>query len=174
MHFDLRGWGGACKLRPPPSPRQLFGFSCEAFRFILRGVSDVRRMLEAVQQGDPKAAEELLPLVYDELRKLAEADSVARKALATQWTTQGSGRWFQAYTLSFLAGVAESQGKSDEAETPWREALEIARAQIGEDGPHLPHFILSLSSSLKKNDKTAEARLLDEEAASSKQRAAVN
>jgi RNA polymerase sigma factor (TIGR02999 family) len=28
-------------------------------------------MLEAIQQGDPKAAEELLPLVYDELRKLA-------------------------------------------------------------------------------------------------------
>ena len=28
-------------------------------------------MLEAVQQGDPRAAEELLPLVYEELRKLA-------------------------------------------------------------------------------------------------------
>ncbi len=28
-------------------------------------------MLEAVEQGDPKAAEELLPLVYEELRKLA-------------------------------------------------------------------------------------------------------
>ena len=29
------------------------------------------RILEAVQQGDPKAADELLPLVYEELRKLA-------------------------------------------------------------------------------------------------------
>ena len=38
-----------------------------------RGVSDVTRILEAVHQGDPKAAEELLPLVYDELRKLAAA-----------------------------------------------------------------------------------------------------
>ncbi len=28
-------------------------------------------MLEAVQQGDPKAADQLLPLIYDELRKLA-------------------------------------------------------------------------------------------------------
>jgi RNA polymerase sigma factor (TIGR02999 family) len=36
-------------------------------------VSDVTRLLEAVEQGDPKAAEELLPLVYDELRKLAAA-----------------------------------------------------------------------------------------------------
>ena len=34
-------------------------------------MSDVTRILEAVQQGDPKAAEELLPLVYEELRKLA-------------------------------------------------------------------------------------------------------
>ena len=35
------------------------------------GVSDVTRILEAASQGDPKAADELLPLVYDELRKLA-------------------------------------------------------------------------------------------------------
>jgi RNA polymerase sigma factor (TIGR02999 family) len=34
-------------------------------------VSEVTRVLEAVQQGDPKAAEELLPLVYEELRRLA-------------------------------------------------------------------------------------------------------
>jgi len=34
-------------------------------------VSDVTRILEAAQQGDAKAADELLPLVYDELRRLA-------------------------------------------------------------------------------------------------------
>ena len=34
-------------------------------------MSDVTRILDAIQQGDPKATEELLPLVYDELRKLA-------------------------------------------------------------------------------------------------------
>jgi RNA polymerase sigma factor (TIGR02999 family) len=34
-------------------------------------VSDVTRILERVEQGDPKAAGELLPLVYDELRRLA-------------------------------------------------------------------------------------------------------
>jgi RNA polymerase sigma factor (TIGR02999 family) len=36
-------------------------------------VSDVTLLLNAVEQGDPKAAEELLPLVYEELRKLAAA-----------------------------------------------------------------------------------------------------
>ena len=36
-------------------------------------MSDVTRLLNAVEQGDPKAAEDLLPLVYGELRKLAAA-----------------------------------------------------------------------------------------------------
>ena len=34
-------------------------------------MSDVTRILSAIEQGDPSAAEQLLPLVYDELRKLA-------------------------------------------------------------------------------------------------------
>ena len=34
-------------------------------------MSDVTRILSAIEQGDPSAAEELLPLVYDELRQLA-------------------------------------------------------------------------------------------------------
>jgi hypothetical protein len=34
-------------------------------------MSDVTRLIEAVQTGERQAAAELLPLVYDELRKLA-------------------------------------------------------------------------------------------------------
>src|SRR5262245_46751504 len=34
-------------------------------------MSDVTRILEAVNCGDPQAAAQLLPLVYDELRRLA-------------------------------------------------------------------------------------------------------
>ena len=41
------------------------------FRFIVGVMSDVTRILSAIEQGDPHAAEQLLPLVYDELRKLA-------------------------------------------------------------------------------------------------------
>jgi len=37
----------------------------------LHNVSDVTRLLDAVEKGEPKAAEELLPLVYEELRHLA-------------------------------------------------------------------------------------------------------
>ncbi len=39
----------------------------------LRSVSDFTCILDQVQQGDPNAADELLPLVYEELRKLASA-----------------------------------------------------------------------------------------------------
>jgi RNA polymerase sigma factor (TIGR02999 family) len=34
-------------------------------------MNHVTRILSAIEQGDPSAAEQLLPLVYDELRKLA-------------------------------------------------------------------------------------------------------
>ncbi|WP_165253386.1 sigma-70 family RNA polymerase sigma factor [Paludisphaera soli] len=34
-------------------------------------MSDVTRLLSAIEQGDPRASEELLPLVYRELRRLA-------------------------------------------------------------------------------------------------------
>jgi RNA polymerase sigma factor (TIGR02999 family) len=34
-------------------------------------MSDLTRILSAIEQGDPHAAEKLLPLVYDELRQLA-------------------------------------------------------------------------------------------------------
>ena len=36
-------------------------------------MNDVTRILQSIEQGDSRAAEELLPLVYDELRKLAAA-----------------------------------------------------------------------------------------------------
>ena len=39
----------------------------------LFGMSDVTRILNQIENGDPAAAEELLPLVYEELRKLAAA-----------------------------------------------------------------------------------------------------
>ena len=38
---------------------------------IIGAVSEVTRILGSIARGDPKAAEELLPLVYEELRKLA-------------------------------------------------------------------------------------------------------
>src|SRR5690348_13972464 len=42
-------------------------------------MTDVNRILTAIERGDPHAAAQLLPLVYDELRKLAAA-RLAREA----------------------------------------------------------------------------------------------
>ncbi len=42
-------------------------------------MSDVTRILSQIEQGDSQAAEKLLPLVYDELRKLAAAKLALEK-----------------------------------------------------------------------------------------------
>lgn len=42
-------------------------------------MADVTRLLDAAAAGDPRAAAELLPLVYDELRKLAAARMAAER-----------------------------------------------------------------------------------------------
>jgi len=42
-------------------------------------MSDVTRILSQIEQGDPQAAEKLLPLVYEELRKLAAAKLAQEK-----------------------------------------------------------------------------------------------
>ncbi len=40
---------------------------------IIRPVSEVTRILDSIAQGDSKAAEKLLPLVYEGLRRVWEA-----------------------------------------------------------------------------------------------------
>jgi RNA polymerase sigma factor (TIGR02999 family) len=50
-------------------------------------MSDVTRILSAIEQGDPQAAEQLLPLVYDELRKLAAQKLAQEKPSQTLQAT---------------------------------------------------------------------------------------
>ena len=50
-------------------------------------MSDVTRILCAIDQGDPHAAEQLLPLVYDELRKLAAQKLAQEKPRQTLQAT---------------------------------------------------------------------------------------
>jgi len=57
-------------------------------------MSEVTRILSAIDQGDPHAAEQLLPLVYDELRKLA-ALKMAQEAPGQ--TLQATGLVHEAY-----------------------------------------------------------------------------
>jgi hypothetical protein len=50
-------------------------------------MSNISRVLSAIEQGDPKAASDLLPLVYDELRKLAAARLAEEKPGQTLQST---------------------------------------------------------------------------------------
>jgi RNA polymerase sigma factor (TIGR02999 family) len=50
-------------------------------------MDNVTHILSAIEQGDPQAAEQLLPLVYDELRRLATAKMAHEKAGQTLQAT---------------------------------------------------------------------------------------
>lgn len=57
-------------------------------------MSDVTQLLSAIDSGDPKAGEQLLPLVYEELRKLAAAKMAQEKPGQTlQATALGTNVW---------------------------------------------------------------------------------
>src|SRR5438132_1478191 len=67
-------------------------------------MTDVTRILSAIEQGDPQAAEQLLPLVYAELRKLA-AQRLAREKPGQ--TLQATALVHEAYLR--LVGVDQAQ-----------------------------------------------------------------
>ncbi|HEX5104617.1 MAG TPA: sigma-70 family RNA polymerase sigma factor [Pirellulaceae bacterium] len=69
-------------------------------------MTDVTQILSQIEQGDPNAAEQLLPLVYDELRKLAAARMAAE---APGQTLQATALVHEAY----LRLVAGGQGAED-------------------------------------------------------------
>jgi RNA polymerase sigma factor (TIGR02999 family) len=67
-------------------------------------MSDITRTLTAIEQGDPKATEQLLPLVYNELRKLA----------AQKMAHESPGQTLQATALVHEAYVRLVEGSPDQ------------------------------------------------------------
>src|SRR5579884_4059756 len=68
-------------------------------------MSEVTRILSAIEQGDPRAAEQLLPLVYEELRKLA----------ARKMAQEKPGQTLQATALVHEAYLRVVQGSKDQS-----------------------------------------------------------
>jgi RNA polymerase sigma factor (TIGR02999 family) len=68
-------------------------------------MSDVTRILDAIGQGDPTAAEQLLPLVYDELRRLA-AQKLAHEKPGQ--TLQATALVHEAYLRLVASGEASA------------------------------------------------------------------
>jgi RNA polymerase sigma factor (TIGR02999 family) len=82
-------------------------------------MKEVTQILSAIEQGEPKAAEQLLPLVYDELRKLAarrlaqekhgqtlQATALVHEAYLRLVEDQGAGQWDS--RGHFFAAAAEA------------------------------------------------------------------
>jgi RNA polymerase sigma factor (TIGR02999 family) len=80
-------------------------------------VSDVTRLLERASAGDPKAASDLLPLVYDALRRLA----------AQRMAQEKPGQTLQATALVHEAWLR--LGQSDRQEWRGREHFFSAAAE---------------------------------------------
>jgi RNA polymerase sigma factor (TIGR02999 family) len=135
-------------------------------------MSDVTRILQSIEDGNPQAAEELLPLVYDELRKLAAAKmaqenpgltlqatalvheaylrlvgSERRDSSPPSWNSRGH----------FFAAAAEAMRRIlvDNARRRKREKrggqmrrVELSELQIGIDTP--PDELLAVDETLEK------------------------
>jgi RNA polymerase sigma factor (TIGR02999 family) len=67
-------------------------------------MSNVTRLIDAAAAGDPRAADALLPLVYDELRKLAEVRMAKEKP---SQTLQPTALVHEAYVRLVGAGAEE-------------------------------------------------------------------
>lgn len=139
-------------------------------------MSDVTRILTAIDQGDPHAAEQLLPLVYDDLRRLAaqriakekpgqtlEATALVHEAYlrlvdpnrALHWSSRG--HFFAAAATAMRrilvdnARHKQSRKRGGSLKRRHLNALEIATPEIPED-------LLALDEALTKlaaTDKTA-------------------
>jgi RNA polymerase sigma factor (TIGR02999 family) len=74
-------------------------------------MSDVTRILAQIDSGDPKAAEQLLPLVYNQLRRLAAARLAREKPGQTlQATALVHEAWLQLVKISRDGTVRSNEG----------------------------------------------------------------
>jgi RNA polymerase sigma factor (TIGR02999 family) len=141
-------------------------------------MSDVTAILSQIEQGDPHAAEKLLPLVYDELRKLAAARMASE---APGQTLQATALVHEAYVRlvggnaaqrwdgrgHFFAAAAEAMRRVlvDQARHKGRlkHGGEMARRELDENALQTsapPDEILAVDEALDKlaaaNDQAAQ------------------
>jgi RNA polymerase sigma factor (TIGR02999 family) len=112
-------------------------------------MNEVTRILNAIEQGDPQAADQLLPLVYDELRRLA-SHKLAHEAPGQ--TLQPTALVHEAYLRLVAEGAAAARGQSWDgrghffaaaAEAMRRIPVETARRkERGKHGGHLQRLAL--------------------------------
>jgi RNA polymerase sigma factor (TIGR02999 family) len=143
-------------------------------------MSDVTRILSQIESGDPSAAEQLLPLVYDELRKLAAAklaqerpgQTLQATALvhdayirlvnveqAQHWDSRGHFFAAAAEAMRRILVEVARRKQSQKAGGDW-DRLELAQVEPAAKSPHVD--ILALSEALDKleSQDSRKARLV--------------
>ncbi len=131
-------------------------------------MTEVTRILSAIEQGDPSAAEQLLPLVYDELRKLAAAKMVQEKPGQTLQATalvheayvrlvdgekaqhwNGRGHFFGAAAEAMRRILVENARRKQS----FKQGGRFERCNADLDGlrqPETPDEVLAIDEALKK------------------------
>jgi RNA polymerase sigma factor (TIGR02999 family) len=131
-------------------------------------MSDVTHILSAIEQGDPHAAEQLLPMVYDELRQLAaqklaqekpgqtlQATALVHEAYlrlvdvekAQQWNSRG--HFFAAAAEAMRRILVESaRRKQSGKHGGQRKRVDLDRAEAVAAAP--PEELLALDEALQR------------------------
>jgi len=141
-------------------------------------MSDVTHILSAIEQGDPSAAEQLLPLVYDELRRLAAQRLAHEKPGQTlqptalvheaylrlvgadrdqPWT--GRGHFFAAAAEAMRRILVEkSRRKRRQRHGGRLQRLPLEGNEPAIDGPMEPVDVLALSEALDRLEAASPRR----------------
>jgi RNA polymerase sigma factor (TIGR02999 family) len=129
-------------------------------------MNDVTRILSAIEQGDPQAAGQLLPLVYDELRRLAARRLAHEKPGQTLQATalvhdaylrlvgpgdaggwDGRGHFFAAAAEAMRRILIDNARRKQAAKAGGgRERVDLADAEPAVEGPRLD--LLALDEAL--------------------------
>lgn len=140
-------------------------------------MSDVTRILHRIESGDPSAAEQLLPLVYDALRKLAAARMAAERP---DHTLQATALVHEAYLrlvdddevrhwdsrAHFFAAAAEAMRRILVDNARQKQSLrrgggvercDLLEVDLHNDGPTLDILALNEAIDLLENDQPQAA-----------------
>jgi len=135
-------------------------------------MSDVTQILQRIESGDPSAAEHLLPLVYDELRKLAtarmahespgdtlQATALVHEAYIRLVDTEKTQRWDS--RGHFFAAAAEAMRRilveNARRKSSRKAGGDLIRREFDAGllaAPQTPDDLLALNDALERLEKT--------------------
>ena len=130
-------------------------------------MSDVTRILSAIEQGDPSAAEQLLPLVYEELRALAaqriaqekpgqtlQATALVHEAYVRLVDTETARQWngrghFFAAAAQAMRHILVDQARRRHATKRGGDAIREEFEESAIAAPEPEHDVIAVSDALE-------------------------